>query len=118
MRWSTYTSARDNTDHVALVDDGVLHGLASPVHLIDLLGDDGTQLSEAAQRARSDPWEIVAVEDATLRAPVPVPPSIRDFMAFEEHVVTSTEALGHSVDPVWYAMPLFYFSNPAAVPGA
>jgi 2-keto-4-pentenoate hydratase/2-oxohepta-3-ene-1,7-dioic acid hydratase in catechol pathway len=38
-------------------------------------------------------------------------------MAFEEHVVTSTEALGHSVDPVWYKMPLFYFSNPAAVLG-
>ena len=117
MRWSTYISARDDTDHVSLVHDGVLHGLASPAHLIDLLGDDGTQLSEAAQRARSDPWETVAVDDATLRAPVPVPPSIRDFMAFEEHVVTSTEALGHSVDPVWYEMPLFYFSNPAAVLG-
>ena len=117
MRWSTYISARDDTEHVALLHDGVLHGLASPARLIDLLGDDGTQLSEAARRARSDPWETVAVDDATLRAPIPVPPSIRDFMAFEEHVVTSTEALGHSVDPVWYEMPLFYFTNPAAVLG-
>jgi 2-keto-4-pentenoate hydratase/2-oxohepta-3-ene-1,7-dioic acid hydratase in catechol pathway len=117
MRWSTYISPRDDTDHIALVHDGVLHGLASPAHLIDLLGDDGTQLSEAARLARSDPWETVAVDDATLRAPIPVPPSIRDFMAFEEHVVTSTEALGHSVDSVWYKMPLFYFSNPAAVLG-
>jgi hypothetical protein len=83
MRWSTYISPRDGTDHVALVHDGVLHGLASPARLIDLLGDDGTQLSEAAKRARSDPWETVTVDDATLRAPIPVPPSIRDFMAFE-----------------------------------
>jgi 2-keto-4-pentenoate hydratase/2-oxohepta-3-ene-1,7-dioic acid hydratase in catechol pathway len=117
MRWSTYLSARDDTEHVALVHDGVLYALASPARLIDLLGDDGTQLSAAARRARSDPWETVAVDEATLRAPIPVPPSIRDFMAFEEHVVTSTEALGHSVDPVWYEMPLFYFTNPAAVLG-
>jgi 2-keto-4-pentenoate hydratase/2-oxohepta-3-ene-1,7-dioic acid hydratase in catechol pathway len=117
MRWSTYISARDGTEHVALVQDGFLYGLASPAYLIDLLGDDGTRLFEAAERARSDPWETVAIDDATLRAPIPVPPSIRDFMAFEEHVVTSTEALGHSVAPVWYEMPLFYFSNPAAVLG-
>ena len=117
MRWSTYISARDDTEHVALLHDGVLHGLASPARLIDLLGDDGTQLSEAARRARSDPWETVAVDDATLRAPVPVPPSVRDFMAFEEHVVTSSAAFGLEVDPVWYEIPVFYFSNPAAVRG-
>jgi 2-keto-4-pentenoate hydratase/2-oxohepta-3-ene-1,7-dioic acid hydratase in catechol pathway len=52
-----------------------------------------------------------------LRAPVPVPPSIRDFMAFEEHVVTSMRAIGRDVDPVWYQIPVFYFTNPAAVHG-
>ena len=38
-------------------------------------------------------------------------------MAFEEHVVTSTEALGLEVDPLWYEIPVFYFSNPAAILG-
>jgi 2-keto-4-pentenoate hydratase/2-oxohepta-3-ene-1,7-dioic acid hydratase in catechol pathway len=38
-------------------------------------------------------------------------------MAFEEHVRTSSRALGHDVNPVWYEIPLFYFTNPAAVRG-
>src|SRR5260370_32026834 len=48
---------------------------------------------------------------------VPDPPSIRDFMAFEEHVRTSSQALGHDVNPIWYEIPLFYFTNPAAARG-
>ncbi len=52
-----------------------------------------------------------------LLSPVGFPPSIRDFMSFEDHVVTSMSALGRSVDPVWYEQPVFYFSNPAAVIG-
>jgi hypothetical protein len=43
---------------------------------------------------------------------VPRPPSIRDFMAFEEHVVTSFSAIGMTVDPVWYQQPVFSFTNP------
>lgn len=52
-----------------------------------------------------------------LLAPTGIPPSVRDFMSFEEHVVTSMAALGRTVDPVWYEQPVFYFSNPAAVIG-
>ncbi len=54
----------------------------------------------------------------TLLPPVPRPPSIRDFMAFEEHVVTASAAIGLTVDPLWYAQPVFYFTNPAALRGA
>jgi 2-keto-4-pentenoate hydratase/2-oxohepta-3-ene-1,7-dioic acid hydratase in catechol pathway len=42
---------------------------------------------------------------------------VRDFMAFEEHVVTSNRAFGLEVDPLWYEIPVFYFSNPAAICG-
>jgi 2-keto-4-pentenoate hydratase/2-oxohepta-3-ene-1,7-dioic acid hydratase in catechol pathway len=38
-------------------------------------------------------------------------------MAFEEHVVTSMQAIGQKVDPTWYEIPVFYFTNPAAVKG-
>ncbi len=117
MRWSTYLSPRDGAEHVAAVSDGALYGLEGPGQLVDLLGDDGIRLAEAAELARTDPWEVVALADAILRAPVPRPPSIRDFMAFEEHVVTSSQALGQEVDAVWYEMPLFYFTNPAAILG-
>jgi len=61
--------------------------------MIDLLGvADG--LAGAAELALRVPAEVVALDEARLLAPIPTPPSIRDFMAFEEHVVTSSVALG------------------------
>jgi fumarylacetoacetate (FAA) hydrolase len=53
-----------------------------------------------------------------MRRPYPVgqPPSIRDFMAFEEHVRNARAATGRGEPPeAWYEAPRFYFSNPAAV---
>ncbi|OXM64067.1 fumarylacetoacetate hydrolase family protein [Amycolatopsis vastitatis] len=44
------------------------------------------------------------------------PPSVRDFVAFEEHV-EGMVAPG-SVPPEWYEAPTFYFTNPCALAGA
>lgn len=114
MRFATYVSPRDGTERVALVDDGALHGLPDK-RLVDLLGPG--QLFDAADRAHRSPTEVVPEGEAVLRAPVPTPPSIRDFMAFEQHVVTASAALGREVHPDWYELPVFYFTNPAAVLG-
>ncbi|MBA2225044.1 fumarylacetoacetate hydrolase family protein [Thermogemmata fonticola] len=43
--------------------------------------------------------------------------SIRDFYAFEEHVRTCRAHRGLDMVPQWYQVPVFYFSNPAAVIG-
>ena len=115
MRWCTYASP--DGDRVALQHEGALHAVRGVTSLVDLLGDDGERLAQAAEQARRDPLEVVREQDVVLRAPVPRPPSVRDFMAFEEHVQTSSRALGHEVAPVWYEIPLFYFTNPAAVRG-
>ena len=50
-----------------------------------------------------------------MRRPFPdgQPPSIRDFFAFDEHVRTARG--GAKAPPAWYEIPVFYFSNPAAV---
>ena len=117
MRWATYESAIFGGDRVGLVVDGRLLGLASHSSMIDLLRDGPDALAHAAEDAKKSPSEVLAVEDAALRAPLPEPPSIRDFMAFEEHVVTSMKAIGRAVDPGWYEAPVFYFTNPAAVYG-
>jgi fumarylacetoacetate (FAA) hydrolase len=58
-----------------------------------------------------------ALADVELRAPVLYPPSVRDFMAFEQHVATVRRARGSDVPPEWYEIPVFYFSNPAAIYG-
>ena len=53
-----------------------------------------------------------------MRRPFPEgrPPSIRDFMAFEEHVRGARAVTGRGDPPdAWYEAPAFYFSNPHAV---
>jgi len=52
-----------------------------------------------------------------LRPPVLHPPSVRDFYAFEEHVRAARALRGQEVPSEWYEIPVFYFSNPAAVYG-
>jgi fumarylacetoacetate (FAA) hydrolase len=58
-----------------------------------------------------------ALADVDLRPPVLHPPSVRDFMAFEEHVATARRQRGAEVPKEWYEIPVFYFSNPAAIYG-
>lgn len=43
--------------------------------------------------------------------------SVRDFYAFEQHVKTCRAQRGLGMVPQWYEVPVFYFSNPAAVLG-
>jgi fumarylacetoacetate (FAA) hydrolase len=58
-----------------------------------------------------------ALSEVELLAPVPEPPSLRDFFAFEGHVATGWKLRGGEVPPAWYAAPTFYFSNPASIHG-
>jgi 2-keto-4-pentenoate hydratase/2-oxohepta-3-ene-1,7-dioic acid hydratase in catechol pathway len=69
---------------------------------------------ELRPRAVDDP---VPLAEARLLAPVAEPPSIRDFYAFEQHVRTARARRGLEMHPDWYELPVFYFSNPAAVLG-
>ena len=115
MHWCTY-STNDRPPRVGLVDGDTVLGLAAPATLIEVIGSPDA-MRAAAESARTNPAETLPLDAVRLHAPVPVPPSVRDFMAFEEHVVTSNRALGLDVDPLWYEIPVFYFSNPAAILG-
>jgi fumarylacetoacetate (FAA) hydrolase len=57
------------------------------------------------------------LDDVRLRAPVLHPPSVRDFYAFEEHVRRARALRGLEMPQEWYEIPVFYFSNPAAIYG-
>ncbi len=58
-----------------------------------------------------------ALADVDLLPPVLQPPAVRDFMAFEEHVANARAQRGSTVPQEWYEIPVFYFSNPAAIYG-
>lgn len=84
--------------------------------------DDATVLSLADEaRRRPEGWapdgDDVPLASVRLLPPVGAPPSIRDFYAFERHVATARRARGLDVDPHWYELPVFYFTNPGAVLG-
>ena len=62
--------------------------------------------------------EYAARRGAAAAAPVLPPPSVRDFYAFEQHVRNARASRGRGeVPPEWYEIPVFYFSNPAAIYG-
>ena len=56
--------------------------------------------------------------EVDFRPPVLHPPAVRDFYAFEKHVKTARALRGQEVPPEWYEIPVFYFSNSAAIYGA
>jgi fumarylacetoacetate (FAA) hydrolase len=59
----------------------------------------------------------VSSADAELLAPVPRPPSVRDFFAFEGHVAAGWQRRGGEIPSAWFDAPAFYFSNPASITG-
>lgn len=54
-------------------------------------------------------------EEVHLLAPVPRPPVLRDFMAFETHLKNIYPKLGREIPPVWYELPVYYKGNPGSV---
>lgn len=58
-----------------------------------------------------------ALDRVRLRAPVPEPPAVRDFYAYEGHVRAGARRRGRDIPEAWYQAPVFYFSNPASIRG-
>ncbi|WP_456697696.1 fumarylacetoacetate hydrolase family protein [Aeromicrobium sp. P5_D10] len=118
MRFVTCTTAAHG-DLVGVVSDDTVQTLEPGVALIDLLGDDGERLHEAGRRALSDPYVVLERADTTLRAPIPEPRSIRDFITFQTHIEGTAQlaGLGAKPDDMWFEIPAFYFTNPHAVVG-
>jgi 2-keto-4-pentenoate hydratase/2-oxohepta-3-ene-1,7-dioic acid hydratase in catechol pathway len=116
MRWVSYRDD-EGRERTGVVRENEILALPPGVRLIDLLGDDGEKLAEAAGRALADPADLVDLDRARLLAPIPRPPSVRDFYAFEQHVRTARQRRGLEMEPDWYELPVFYFSNPAALTG-
>lgn len=57
------------------------------------------------------------LNDAHLLPPVPSPTSFRDFYAFEQHVKAARKLRGLDMNPDWYKIPIFYFSNTTSLYG-
>ncbi|HET6185945.1 MAG TPA: fumarylacetoacetate hydrolase family protein, partial [Trebonia sp.] len=106
MRYCTFRLGDETAP--GRVEGGEVIRLQAPT-LIDVLTAPANSQPPAGQR--------YPLDQVTLLAPIPVPPSIRDFFAFEQHVATARGNRGSEVPKEWYEFPVFYFTNPAAVYG-
>ena len=91
-----------------------VHLLGSAVTVLDLLRSGS--LLEAGRDALAR--RPVALDSVRLLAPLQ-PPTVRDFVTFEEHVEGVRRAVSGEagVPDAWYDAPTFYFSNPYATIG-
>jgi len=105
MRLVTFR-AHDGAERVGRLDDETVRELEAPSMLHWLAGEG--RADGAAEH------ELSSVE---LLAPVPEPPSVRDFFAFEGHVATGWRLRGGEIPEAWYDAPTFYFGNPASIHG-
>lgn len=53
----------------------------------------------------------------SLLAPVPHPPLLRDFIAFENHIAATSKKRGQPIPPEWYNAPVYYKGNPLTIIG-
>ena len=95
---------------VGVVEDGVVRPLPAGTSVLEVLA--------AAPGARAELPLGEPLELAEVRLRVPLrPPSVRDFVAFEQHIegMVKTEGEGATIPAAWYEAPAFYFSNPSAL---
>jgi 2-keto-4-pentenoate hydratase/2-oxohepta-3-ene-1,7-dioic acid hydratase in catechol pathway len=111
MRFATY--ARDGGPaRAGVVSDAGVHPLNEGVTVLDLVRAGlpaALAAGEGALREAAVPLSAVRL------LPPLAAPTVRDFVAFEEHVDGLSS--GH-VPPEWYQAPTFYFTNPYALIGA
>ena len=96
---------------LALVGDGTVQLIedAPVTSLIDIAMSRSTDHLKLG--------EEYAFADVRFLPPIARPVSIRDFSAFEAHTKNVVEGGGGTMNPDWYELPIFYFSNPNCVIG-
>ena len=119
MRFATF----DDGDGVSagviedLTSGPVVHRLPAGTSVLDLVRAGLPAALSIGGAALAEPG--VPVDRVRLLPPL-TPPTVRDFVAFEEHVegVVASVGDGAGVVPEWYQAPTFYFTNPYAMIGA
>ncbi len=114
--FATQSGADADQPRVGVVSDGQVHPFPLELTMRDVVGrgiDAARQSADEALAAHGHP-----LADVRLLAPLR-PTSVRDFVAFEEHVQGVRQAVEGTagVPDAWYDAPTFYFTNPHAILG-
>ncbi|HJU04867.1 MAG TPA: fumarylacetoacetate hydrolase family protein [Nitrospiraceae bacterium] len=60
---------------------------------------------------------VYAESDVRIVAPLPNPTSLRDFLAFEQHIAATSKRRGQPIPPEWYKVPVYYKGNHRTIIG-
>ena len=116
MRWVTFRDG--DGERTGVLSGDAIHALQPGASLLELIGHGAAGLNEAGAHAlRSAP--AVPLNQVTLAAPIPRPPSIRDSLCFLDHMRNCQAAMGGGrvLKDSWYRIPAFYFACPSTVLG-
>src|SRR3954469_21009542 len=115
MRFATWEDGGIVT--AGVVGELGLHALPAGVSVLDLVRAGLPAALDAGTAAFSAP--PVPVDAVRLLPPLQAP-TVRDYVAFEEHVEGVRKAIDGVADvpAEWYQAPTFYFTNPYALIGA
>jgi 2-keto-4-pentenoate hydratase/2-oxohepta-3-ene-1,7-dioic acid hydratase in catechol pathway len=115
MRFATVDVGGDV--RAGVVDEDGVHLLPPATSVLGLVERGLGPALEIGARAVPEP--AVPLDRVRLLPPL-TPPTVRDFVAFEEHVegVVQSVAGGAGVVAEWYEAPTFYFTNPFVLVGA
>ncbi|HEX5300318.1 MAG TPA: fumarylacetoacetate hydrolase family protein [Streptosporangiaceae bacterium] len=114
MRFATYTQDGGPV-RAGVVSDAGIHPLPGGVTVLGLVQAGLPAALAAGTRALGGP--AVPLSAVRLLPPLEAP-SVRDFVAFEEHVEGMAAGGGGTVPAEWYQVPTFYFTSPYALIGA
>jgi len=117
MKWVTYRSA--DGERTGVLSGDTIHAVPPGVTLLDLIGGGADALRQAGEEALASASDAVRLDEVTLLAPIPRPPSIRDSLCFLDHMRNCQAAMGggRELADTWYRIPAFYFACPATVLG-
>lgn len=104
MKYVTYEAPGTPGPRVGYLDDGVVVDVGFDGDMVAFIG------------AGAPVGTTRAVTDAVLRAPLR-PRTLRDFLAFEGHLLNVFPALGKAIPEEWYQVPAYYKGLPDTVIG-
>lgn len=104
----------NNTTYAGVLKEQRVLPLNYPT-LLELLQDPEGITRARQMLASSEPG--LALDEVKLLTPIPNPPTVRDFYAFEQHVASARQKRGLGMIPEWYEIPTFYFTNTSEIYG-
>ena len=116
MRWLTFRDG--DGERTGVLSGDAIHALQPGLSLLDLIGRGAAVLQELGNDALRSA-STVPLDQVTLMAPIPQPPSIRDSLCFLDHMRNCQAAMGGGrvLKDTWYRIPAFYFACPSTVLG-